>query len=64
MCTDIGSFVRESQVDLTNEFDAIARTAARITKLFFWNGKIPFLAYLQCSLVFGKPVLYYTMHAH
>ena len=52
MCTDIGSFVRESQVDLTNEFDAIARTAARITELFFWNSKIPLLAYLQCTLVF------------
>ena len=57
MCTGIGSIVRESQVDLTSEFDATARTAALITELFFWTGQIPLLAYLQCTLVFRRACL-------
>ena len=57
MCTGIGSIVRESQVDLTSEFDATARTAALITELFFWKGQTlswPTFSVLWC---FVEPVL-------
>ena len=56
MCTGIGSIVRESQVDLTSEFDATARTAALTS-----NNRVVLLAYLQCTLVFRRACV---MHAH